>query len=70
MSTQTAQIYHFPTRPLVLEQPRNKRFIANYYGVSTKTVERWMKAGCPHHREPGRTVFRLSEVEAWRAEAC
>ena len=61
----TAQIIAFPDRMAGREPKVTKRRVAAQYDCSTKTVERWMKDGCPHHREPGRTMFVLSEVEAW-----
>lgn len=63
--TRTAQVIAFPDRMAGREPPRTKRFIADFYSVSTKTIERWMKDGCPHYHEPGRTMFVLSEVKAW-----
>jgi predicted DNA-binding transcriptional regulator AlpA len=66
----TAQIIAFPDRMAGREPRVPKRTVAAAYSCSTKTIERWMKEDppVPHYREPGRTVFVLSEVEAWYQE--
>jgi hypothetical protein len=54
-------VLHFPTKhdPLLEAQ-----LLANHWGVSRKTIKRYVRAGMP--AEGGR--YRLSAVEAWRRE--
>jgi phage terminase Nu1 subunit (DNA packaging protein) len=40
---------------------------ASHYGVSTKTVERWVKRGCPSRMIGNRRHFRLSAVDEFLA---
>ena len=53
-----------------IEPYKNKQQIAEFFGVSIRTVERWMTSGCPVLRLGGeglgkRPRFRLSDVSAW-----
>ena len=53
-----------------IEPYKNKQQIAAHFGVSIRTVERWMTSGCPVLRLGGeglgkRPRFRLSDVSAW-----
>lgn len=53
-----------------IEPYKNKQQIAEFFGVSIRTVERWMASGCPVLRLGGeglgkRPRFRLSDVSAW-----
>ena len=53
-----------------IEPYKNKQQIAAHFGVSVRTVERWMTSGCPVLRLSGeglgnRPRFRLSDVSAW-----
>ena len=47
-----------------------KRAVAEHFGVTPRTVNRWMSAGMPYARKypnaPCR--FKLSEVERWYRE--
>lgn len=50
------------------DEPRvTKKQVAARYGVSEKTVERYMKRGLPHEKphERGAVRFVMSEVEEW-----
>lgn len=43
-----------------------KEDIANYFGVSTRTIERWVKTeGFPGYSISGRHLFRLVECRMW-----
>lgn len=42
---------------------RSKRDVAAYYGVSTRTVERWVRAGLNARRVGGVLRFRFDDVE-------
>jgi phage terminase Nu1 subunit (DNA packaging protein) len=64
----TATVIPFPDRMADREPWVAKTQVAKRYGCSTKTIERWAKAGCPSRMEHGRRVFRLSEVETWLCE--
>jgi excisionase family DNA binding protein len=47
--------------------PLSKADVARRYGVSVRTVSRWMQRGCPY-RKPyagGSVRFRAAEVDAW-----
>ncbi len=48
------------------------RDIAEYFGVSLRTVQTWVKAGgIPHLKAGGIYRFQLSEVVEWaRARGC
>lgn len=61
-----AQLLHFPTRHS-RERWVTKRELADYLGVSQKTIERWATAGMPRLSAPGRRTvrFRISACEAW-----
>lgn len=56
-----------PDSPSVtaLEPWRSKQFIASHYGVTVRTVERWMLAGCPSRRVGGVRRFQLADVDAF-----
>lgn len=46
----------------------SKRSVAEHFGVSTKTIERWMKRGLPYDKpyaDRGLVRFKLSRCEAW-----
>lgn len=50
----------------------NKSNLAEHFGVSARTVERWMKHGCPHHKIGGAGTgkcvrFNLETVSVWLA---
>ncbi len=56
-----------PTEPL---RDATKRDIAVVFGVKPRTVNRWMKRGCPYTRDDrGRLLFNLDEVRRWREES-
>jgi hypothetical protein len=72
-----AQVVRLPIRP-DFDPEMTKRDLARMWRCSTKTIERYMD---PDYTRPrglrplpsfttplGRRRFRLSEVEAWRAE--
>lgn len=43
-----------------------KSEIAEYLAFSTKTIERWVEAGCPCFTSPGgEQTFKISEVVEW-----
>jgi hypothetical protein len=44
-----------------------KRQLAMHCGVSTRTVERWLRAGCPSTLRASKRVFQLSVVDTWLA---
>lgn len=53
-----------------IEPYKNKQQIAEHFGVSTRTVDRWILSGCPVLRLGGSGLgrtprFRLSDVSAW-----
>jgi hypothetical protein len=72
-----AHVLRFPART-DFDPELSKRELARMWGCSTKTIERYIDAGytqprglrpLPSFTTPlGRRRFRLSEVEAWRAE--
>ena len=76
-NTYVAQIAPFPIRA-DLDPELTKRDLARMWRCSTKTIERYINPVYAEHRglRPlpsfttplGRRRFRLSEVEAWRAE--
>jgi hypothetical protein len=52
--------------------PTRERYVTNvelarHMGVSTSTVKRWLRAGCPSHSWGMKRTRRylISEVEAW-----
>jgi phage terminase Nu1 subunit (DNA packaging protein) len=47
------------------EEYKAKPETAEYFCVSPRSVERWMKQGCPHSHILGKAVFRPGEVERW-----
>lgn len=56
----------FATIPAAdLEPWRSKQFIAHHYGVTVRTVERWLFAGCPSRLIGGVRRLLLSHVDAW-----
>jgi hypothetical protein len=73
----TAQVMHFPARA-DFDPELTKRDLARMWRCSTKTIERYVDPAytrprglrpLPSFTTPlGRRRFRLSEVEAWRAE--
>lgn len=36
------------------------------YGVTRRTIERWITAGAPCLRRAGRTLVRLADLDKWR----
>lgn len=38
------------------------------FGVTRRTVTKWVKAGCPHIKAPAGNRFDLRAVQAWRSE--
>lgn len=51
------------------EEWKAKPETAEYFCQSVRTVERWMKQGCPHSHILGKAVFRpVEEVEPWLIE--
>jgi hypothetical protein len=76
-NTIAAQVVPFPSRA-DYDPELTKRELARIWHCSTKTIERYVDAGytrprglrpLPSFTTPlGRRRFRLSEVEAWRAE--
>jgi excisionase family DNA binding protein len=46
----------------------SKRQVAAYRRCSTKTVENWMTAGLPFHRDGRRAMFWRSDVDEWCEE--
>jgi hypothetical protein len=75
--TYTAQVLRFPARA-DFDPELTKRDLARMWRCSTKTIERYVDPAytrprglrpLPSFTTPlGRRRFRLSEVEAWRAE--
>lgn len=46
-----------------------KKDIANYFGVTTRTVERWTRhEGFPGYFVGGRNIYRLVECRRWFEE--
>lgn len=46
-----------------------KLMVAKRFGVTVRTVERWMNDGLPHERDAdGHARFRQSETTAWVRE--
>jgi hypothetical protein len=45
-----------------------KRELARIFGLSTRTLERYVVAGMPHERWPGRIDFDPEACEAWIRE--
>jgi hypothetical protein len=46
-----------------------KKDIANYFGVTTRTIERWTKKeGFPGYFVSGRNIYRLVECRTWFEE--
>lgn len=44
--------------------------VAEHFGVSPRTVWRWLKRGCPHKRPGGGGPrFNLAEVNEWAEPA-
>jgi hypothetical protein len=64
----SATIVPFPTTH---EPWLSKGQIAAYYGRTTRWVEPRVREGMPHRKDGGsryaRTMFRLSDMEAWMA---
>ena len=50
-----------------MERYCSKREIADHYGLSLRTIERWQFDGCPSRLIGGVRRFRVSEVEQWLA---
>lgn len=45
-----------------------KREIAEYLGVSCRTVERYHAMGLPVYKLRGRNLYRPSEVDGWLSD--
>lgn len=47
----------------------NKKQIAEYYGVTTRTIENWMTEGLPYHQagKHKKVLFNLAECDEWMA---
>jgi hypothetical protein len=44
----------------------NKQVLAEAFGVTPRTVQRWLQQGCPHQRdEDGALSFDVDEVRRW-----
>ena len=43
----------------------SKKSIAEYYDVTTRTIDYWCQRGMPFHQRQGRRKFRVSECEGW-----
>lgn len=55
----------------VVDTPMNRAEIADYMGVSTNTIDTWIKSGMPVEQEGGNGkayVFALAECCRWRQE--
>jgi predicted DNA-binding transcriptional regulator AlpA len=66
----SAEVVQFPRRvpPPSPEPWLTKRQIADHLSVSASWIERRMRHGLPHHRDPVKrwvVRFRASEVDAW-----
>jgi len=48
-----------------LERWLTTQEVADYFGFSTKWVQRRVKEGMPHARLGGRLRFKVTLVEAW-----
>lgn len=73
-SSEGGMVVSFPTRVdrqtgERLEPWVSKEECARHFGVTTRTVERWLKDGCPKlrtgKRQNSRVRFQLTVVEAW-----
>ena len=47
---------------------RSKKYLADHYDYSTRTIGRWMAAGCPSRMIGGERRFRVSDVDVWLSE--
>jgi transposase len=66
--TEHARIIPFPAqrREGVTWEPWvDETKVAKHFGVSTRTVRRWLEAGCPTRLVGRQRRYRLSELEAW-----
>lgn len=53
-------------RAMASEPWVKKEAVAGHFSVSTRTVYRWVKAGCPVKRLRGGTLrFQLGPIGAW-----
>jgi excisionase family DNA binding protein len=43
--------------------------LADYYGVSTRTIQRWTQQGMPAMRIGGTVRYQVSRTDAWASEA-
>lgn len=48
------------------EMPLSSDQIARLFDKDVRTTRRWVKAGAPHRKKEGRTLFLLSELIPWR----
>jgi len=64
---QQAKVIQFRAAGAAQEARVTKRMVAKHFGVSMRTVERYMRIGLPYEKPfPGGSVrFVLSEVEQW-----
>lgn len=55
--------------PAAADEPWvSKRKVAEHFGVSTRTIERWMDRGLPHDRpygDRGHVRFKLGLCDDW-----
>lgn len=50
------------------QQPRGYVGVADaasWFGVSRRTIERWLASGCPSTRVGGRRMVQIDLIEAW-----
>ena len=45
-----------------------KRDVAEHFGFTTRTISRWVAAGCPSRLMSNVRRFRISEVDNWLDE--
>lgn len=50
-----------------VERFLSKPAVAEFYDVTTRTVDEWCRRGMPWHQRGSRRKFRLSETEGWLA---
>lgn len=68
MSVEGARIIPFPAREregVTWEPWVGERVVAQHFGVSDRTVRRWMAAGMPSRLVGASRRYRLSECDRW-----
>jgi hypothetical protein len=45
----------------------DERKVASHFGVSTRTIRRWRRAGMPSEKFRGARRYRLGDVQRWHA---